>query len=152
MYLFWSSIHLLFTHICMLNLPDDDKSKDMILRAAVFSFNVWVTVGFGFLTRLPKVEFAQDYPYDVLQRVETGDFCLTIESSNFALPIFLLRSSLKTTLSFLLIILTLQKPKARSMFLSYLIKSWIAKKSVLRASLTTSTPRHAAAATGTGLA
>ena len=82
MYLFWSSIHLLFTHICMLNLPDDDKSKDMILRAAVFSFNVWVTVGFGFLTRLPKVEFAQDYPYDVLQRVETGDFCLTIVYSN----------------------------------------------------------------------
>lgn len=66
----------------MLNLPEDDKSKDMILRAAVFSFKVWVTVTFGFLTRLPKVEFAHDCPYEVLQRVETGDFCLTIESSN----------------------------------------------------------------------
>jgi hypothetical protein len=136
----------------MLNLPEDDKSKDMILSAAVFSFKVWVTVGFGFLTRLPKVDFAQVLLYDVLQRVETGDFCLAIESSNWADPIYVLRSPLKTTLSFLLIILTLQKPKARSMFLSYLIKSWMAKKSVFKASLTTSTPRQAAAATGTGLA
>jgi len=69
-------------HCCILNLPEDDKSKDIILRAAVFSFKVWVTVTFGFLTRLPKVEFAQADPYDVLQRVETGDFCLTIVYSN----------------------------------------------------------------------
>ena len=75
-------VDLFVNHCCMLNLPEDDKSKDIILRAAVFSFKVWVTVTFGFLTRLPKVEFAQVDPYDVLQRVETGDFCLTIVYSN----------------------------------------------------------------------
>ena len=46
----------------MLNLPEDDKSKDMIFKAAVFSFKVWVTVGFGFLTRLPSVELAHVVP------------------------------------------------------------------------------------------
>ena len=61
-------------------------------------------------------------------------------------------SSKNTTERFLLMILTLQKPKAKSMFLSYLIKSWIAKNNVLRASKTTSFPRQAALAIGTGLA
>lgn len=107
---------------------------------------------FGFLTRLPRVLLAQVSLYLVVHLVETGDPCLTIWVSNCAEPIFLLRSERKMVLSPLFWNLTLQKPKARSMFLSYLIKSWIAKKRVLRASLTTSVPSIAAAATGTGFA
>lgn len=75
-----------------------------------------------------------------------------MDSSNLGAAICLFKSFLKTTLRSLFIILTLQKPNARSIFLSYLIKSWIAKKRVFKASVTTSVPRQAAAATGTGLA
>ena len=88
----------------------------------------------------------------MFQRVETGDFYLAIEFSKSAEPICFERSSLKATLRFLLWILTLQNPKARSIFLSYLIRSWIAKNIVLSASYTTSFPSIAAAATGTGFA
>ena len=31
-------------------------SRDIIFRAAVFSFRVWVTTLLGFLTRLPRVD------------------------------------------------------------------------------------------------
>ena len=106
----------------------------------------------GFLTRLPRVDFAHVSPYDVFQRVETGDFYLTICYSNFGAAICLVNPCLNTVDKFLLQHLTLAKPKARSIFLSYLIKSLIAKKIVFNASVTTSVPSIAAAATGTGLA
>ena len=95
----------------------------MILRAAVFSSRVLVTILFGFFTKLPRVELAHDSPYEVFQRVDTGDFYLIMLSSNCGAPIVLVRSSLKHTDRFLLIILTLQKPKAKSILLSSLIKS-----------------------------
>jgi len=88
----------------------------------------------------------------VLHRVETGDFYLAIVSSNYGAPMVLDKSSLKHVFSLLFIHLTLQKPNARSMFLSNFIKSLIARKIVFKASVTTSTPSMAAAATGTGLA
>ena len=64
----------------------------------------------------------------------------------------LFSSGRKTALNFLLVNLTLAKPKAKSMLLSNLISSLIANHKVLRASLTTSDPRQAAEAIGTGLA
>jgi hypothetical protein len=124
----------------------------MTLRAAVFSFKVYVTSLFGFLTRLPKVDLAHVSPYDVLQRVETGEVYLYIYFSNVGAAIDLVNPPLNTVLKFLLLILTLQKPNARSIFLSYLIKSLMAKKIVFKASVTTSVPSIAAAATGTGFA
>ena len=48
--------------------------------------------------------------------------------------------------------LTLQKPKARSIFLSNLIKSTMPRNNVLRASEATSLPMQAPLAIGTGLA
>lgn len=68
-----------------LNLAELFMSRDIILRAAVFSFKVWVTTWLGFLTRLPRVDMAHLSSYLDLQRVETGDFCLTIWSSNLEL-------------------------------------------------------------------
>lgn len=124
----------------------------MTLRAAVFSFNVYVTSLLGFLTRLPNVDLAHVSPYEVVQRVETGDFYLTICYSNVGAAIYLDNPSLNTVDKFLLVHLTLQKPNARSIFLSYLIKSLMAKKMVFNASVTTSVPSMAAAATGTGFA
>ena len=124
----------------------------MTLRAAVFSFRVYVTSLFGFLTSDPRVDLAHVSPYDVLQRVETGDVYLTICFSNCGAPTLLVNPCLNTVERFLLVHLTLQKPNARSIFLSYLIKSLIAKKMVFNASVTTSVPSMAAAATGTGFA
>lgn len=98
------------------------------------------------------MDLAHVSPYEVLQRVETGDFYLTICYSKVGAAIYLERPSLNTVESFLLQHLTLQKPNARSIFLSYLIKSLMAKKMVFNASVTTSVPSMAAAATGTGLA
>lgn len=132
--------------------PELFISSDMIFNAWVFSFKVWVTTLFGFLTKLPRVELAHLSSYLDLHKVETGDFCLTIFSSNYGAPTVFESSSRKVALTLLLQNLTLQKPNARSMFLSYLIKSLIAKNKVLKASLTTSTPSIAAAATGTGFA
>jgi len=122
------------------------------LSAAVFSFSVYVTSLFGFLTRLPNVDLAHVSPYDVFQRVETGDFYLCICFSKVGAAIYFDNPCLKTVLSLLFAHLTLQKPNARSIFLSYLIKSLMAKKIVFNASVTTSTPSIAAAATGTGFA
>ena len=90
--------------------------------------------------------------YEVVHKVETGDFCLIIWFSNWALPIVLLKSPEKTVVKFLCVHLTFEKPHARSTSLSCLTRSVTAKKRVARASLTTSTPSIAAAATGTGLA
>jgi len=99
-----------------MNLPADERSRDIILRAAVFSFNVYVTSGFGFLTRVPKVDLAHVLEYDVVQRVETGDFYLAIYYSNYGAPIVFERPSLNTVVMFLLVILTLAKPNAKSIF------------------------------------
>jgi len=104
------------------------------------------------LTRLPNVDLAHVSPYEVLQRVETGDCYLTIYFSKVGAAIDFVNPPLKTVLKFLLVILTLQKPNARSILLSYLIKSLMAKKIVFNASVTTSVPSIAAAATGTGFA
>lgn len=124
----------------------------MIFNAWVFSSNVYATSLFGFFTRDPRVDLAHVSPYDVLHRVETGDFYLTIYSSNAGSAMVLVSPSLKVVFKFLPVILTLQKPNARLRSLSNLIKSLIAKKIVFNASVTTSVPSMAAAATGTGLA
>jgi len=98
------------------------------------------------------VDLAQVSLYDVFQRVETGEVCLTICFSKDGSATYLDKPSLNLVDKFLLLILTFANPKARSRFLSFLIKSLMAKKIVFNASVTTSVPSMAAAATGTGLA
>ena len=125
------------------NLPEEDKSRDMIFNAWVFSFKVIVTWLFGFFTRDPSVDCPHFWSYDVVHRVETGDFYLTIYCSKVGAQISWTRPSLNTKLRLLPIIRILQKPNARSTFLSYLIRSTIAKNNVFKASWVTSLPIQA---------
>ena len=62
-YVFIHSIPTIFpSNHFLKNLPAEERSRDITLRAAVFSFNVYVTSTLGFFTRLPSVDLAHVSP------------------------------------------------------------------------------------------
>ena len=124
----------------------------MTLSAAVFSFRACCTSTLGFLIKEPSVEFSHDWLYEVVHLVETGEVYLIISFSKVGAPTVFDSSLRNTNERLRFVIRTLAKPKARSISLPLLIRSTIASQRVLSASLTTSAPRQAPAATGTGLA
>lgn len=85
------------------------------------------------MTIVPRADPLKDSPYEVFHRVDTGDFYLAIFDSNSGAPIVFESSGKKAVLRFLPRKRMLEKPNAKSIFLSSLMRSTRANHKVFKA-------------------